>query len=152
MEELDRLVDRSDTKQDIIDELRDSSDLEFITAGNYRVVGKLNNDKYCKIATTTRQNEKEVNIYLSDDNISSYVCPIIEYDQNYQWIKVPKATFDIKRKNKISFMKNLVKETGYFPRDFRPEDIGRVENNIYIIDYGYGFKSVNDEFDVLSNF
>lgn len=148
MEALNRIANQSESKSEIVRKIRLSNKVEFLTAGNDRVVGSIRGNKICKISLNTRQNEKEVKISEREDKIRYYTCPVIRYDDDFRWIVSPKLNFDVERSLKVSFLKELTRETGKFPCDFTVDDIGRIENKLLIADYGYGFKNIEDDFSV----
>lgn len=150
MEVLDRIVRKSSGKQDIVRNFRSHSKIDFITAGNDRVIARLPSGKITKASNKTRQNETEIRIYQQKNDLSQYVCPITKYDDSSRWIIVPEMKFDLTKESKLSFLEKIVDSTGMFPRDMRLDDIGRIGDTNYISDYGFGFKSVKDDFSVES--
>lgn len=148
MEVLDRIVQESSDKQDIIENFRSHSSIDFLTAGNDRVVARSPSGNIIKASNQIRQNKTEIGIYENKDHLAQYVCPIIKYGDSSRWIIVREIKFDLSKRSKLSFLEKIVNSTGMFPRDMRLDDIGRIGDSNYISDYGFGFKSVGNDFSI----
>lgn len=151
MREVRSIIERSQNKSDVISLIRNSSNYEFLNAGNDRIVAI--NTEISKVAkieiNNPRQNRREYRIYEDEKKLGDYILPILESDSDFKCIIYPVARYDVEKTRKKSFLEKMVKETGVFPRDFRMNEVGRFNNKIVLTDYGFGFESVSKEnFDI----
>lgn len=150
---LDELIRDSDLKYDIIQNLKASDNFSFLNAGNDRVVAKrYDENRIYKIEENPHQNVREFNLYNNDNQkLRTKLLEVTGKGDDYRWIKCPLSNFNVTEEEKIRFINNLIIEYGLIPKDFSPKDIGRVNGDIVIIDYGYGFQEREDEICGLSD-
>lgn len=148
-DKLGQLIQGSQLKIDIIENLKSSEYFEFLNAGNDRVVSKPKGRSVIyKIEENPNQNVKEFKLYNgSKDSLQKRLLPVDEKGENYRWIKCSLAKFNVSEDDKLRFLNSLIKDHGMVPKDFSSDDIGYVNGKIVITDYGYGFRSIKTRID-----
>lgn len=151
--QIDQIIESSDMKYDIIQNLKASEEFKFLNAGNDRVVAKPTTKSVVyKIEDSPNQNVKEFEVYNRNDQPTQYrLLDVIGRADNYKWIKCSLSSFDVSEEDKIRFVNLLIDGYNIIPKDFCSKDIGRVNGNIVITDYGYGFEERKEKIDRLSD-
>lgn len=144
MEKLDNIVKKSNTKSDIIENIKQSG-FSICGVGNDRVVINIDDNRIAKIDPFQKQNKIEYEIQC--DKYKNYFCPITDYNTSFCWIICKKAT-EAEFSEKREFIQEFISNTGMIPKDLETEDIGKVDSECRFIDYGYGLQKVGDNYSL----